>query len=108
MNEKVRKNGRLVPIITVLVLLISFVYPRLLISWLGTANPWTCYLYQYGLGLVTFGVGILLILKTGACQLGRGRDSYWFKWLIAGMIIFMLVHAIWIVFALSYPVKGGM
>ncbi len=108
MNEKTSKNKLLVPVISVLTLLFIFFYPRLIISWLGAASPWASYLYQYGLGFVVFIIGIMLILKTGACIPGRGRDGFWFKWLIAGFIIFASTHAIWIVIAQSMPVKGGM
>jgi hypothetical protein len=108
MNEQVRKSGMPMPVIATLVLAFIFIFPRLIVAWLGEASPWTCYLYQYGLGLVTFVIGIVLIRKTGACQMGRGRDTYWFKWLIAGFLIFAITHAVWIVLATEMPVKGGM
>jgi len=79
MNVETKKSTS-VPLIAIIVLAIVFFFPRLILSWMGPANPWTCYLYQYGLGAVVFSIGIFLILKTGACQLGRGHDSYWFKW----------------------------
>ena len=89
------------------VLAFIFLYPRLLIHQFGEANPWTSYLYQYGFGLVFFLIGIWLILKQGACQLGRGRDSFWFGVLIAGFLFFAIGHAVWIVLALKVPYLGG-
>ena len=54
--------GALVPILAAFV----FLYPRFLIEVLGEANPWTSYLYQYTFGLIFFGLGILLVIRTGA------------------------------------------
>lgn len=84
-----------------------FIFPRVLISWLGEENPWTNYLYLYVFGLIYFGSGMVLIRKTGACKKGRGRDDFWWKVLIAGFCFFASLHAIWIVMALSVPFKGG-
>ena len=84
-----------------------FIYPRIIIAWLGEASPWTSYLYQYGFGLVFFLIGIYIILRSGACQPGRGRDSFWLKILFAGFVFFASVHALWIVAALNMPYLGG-
>jgi len=105
LNTNIGKS--FIPIVTVVILAVVYFYPRLIVGWLGEANPWTSYLYQYGLGALAFGVGLLLILKTRSCQLGRGRDTYWFIWLLVGFFIFAVVHALWIILALSVPVKGG-
>ncbi|MCB9025574.1 MAG: hypothetical protein H6625_04590 [Bdellovibrionaceae bacterium] len=94
--------GALIPI----VLIFIYFYPRFLIDWLGKSNPWTSYLYQYTFGLIFFSLGILLILRTKACQLGRGRDSLWFKILIAGFFFFASFHGFWIFMSLAWPVKG--
>jgi hypothetical protein len=88
-------------------LVFIYVYPRALVNWLGESNAWTSYLYLYGFGLWFFSLGIWLILSTGACQFGRGRDSFWFKVLIGGFIYFALLHAGWIVAALTVPFKGA-
>ncbi len=102
-----KKKGMPVWIIVILVLAFVFVFPRILISTLGAGSPWTSYLYQYGLGAVTFIIGIILIRKSGSCQLGRGSDSMWFRWIIVGFFLFAIVHLVWIILALSIPVKGG-
>jgi membrane protease YdiL (CAAX protease family) len=102
-----QKNKGLIPILSILVLAFVFVFPRILIAGLGAENPWTSYLYQYGFGLIVFTIGIVLILKTGSCVLGRGNDAHWFRWLIGGFIFFAVLHAVWIILALSIPVKGG-
>lgn len=90
-----------------LVLAFIYIYPRVLIANLGEANPWTSYFYQYGFGLVFFLIGIWLILKQGACRLGRGHDSFWFGVLILGFLFFAIGHAVWIVLALKVPYLGG-
>ena len=95
-------------VLTLVLLAFIYIYPRLIIGWLGEASPWTSYLYQYGFGLVFFLMGIYLIFKSGACQLGRGHDTFWFGILIAGFVLFAGVHAIWIVAALAIPYAGGL
>lgn len=94
--------------VLILILLgIIYSYPRWIIGWLGEANPWTSYLYQYGFGLIFFLVGIYVILKAGACRPGRGRDSFWLGVLFSGFVFFAVAHALWIVASLSIPYLGG-
>jgi hypothetical protein len=93
--------------LTVVLLAFIFIFPRIIISLLGEASPWTSYLYQYGFGLVFFLIGIYIIFKSGSCKLGRGHDTFWFGILIAGFILFSGAHAIWIVAALKIPFAGG-
>ena len=84
-----------------------FIYPRLLIRWFEADSPWLPYFYLYGLGFVVFAIGIQIILKSRACQPGRGHDSFWFNVLFFGFIFFVLLHAFWIWAALTLPFKGG-
>lgn len=84
-----------------------FVFPRVLISSLGADNPWTSYLYLYVFGFIYFGLGMVLIRKTGALKMGRGRDSFWWKVMIAGFCFFAGLHALWICLALFIPFKGA-
>ena len=93
--------------VTLILLLFIYAYPRLIIAWLGEANPWTSYLYLYGFGGGFFMMGIFIILRTGSCKLGRGHDKLWFWVLITGFIFFATVHALWIVASLEIPYKGG-
>ncbi|MCB0390779.1 MAG: hypothetical protein KDD58_05800 [Bdellovibrionales bacterium] len=101
-----KENKILIAILIPILAIFIFVYPRILIDWLGKANPWTSYLYQYTFGLVFFGIGILLVLRTKACIPGRGRDSLWLKILIAGFIFFASFHGLWVYMSLTWPVKG--
>ncbi|MBU1694659.1 MAG: hypothetical protein KKC51_11940 [Verrucomicrobia bacterium] len=89
------------------VLAFIYAFPRAIIRWLGESNPWTPYFYLYGLGLVTFLIGLRIILRARACQPGRGRDTFWFGVLLAGFIFFAVLHAAWILAALYFPFKGG-
>ena len=101
-------NKKLTWYIVVLFLVTMFAFPRLLIAYWGTSNPWTSYLYQYVFGLMVFGVGILLASRSKAYQRKKGRDFVWMKWLWAGFIILAALHAVWIVVALELPSKGAL
>jgi len=101
------KSSILIPVLILFSLLFTYFYPRFLIAELGESNPWTSYLYLYGFGSLFFGVGLLLITKSGACVFGRGQDSKWFTVLCTGFVFLMSLHAIWIYLALSIPVNSG-
>ena len=89
------------------VLLITFFYPRIIISIFGEHNQWTSYFYQYGFGLVTFIIGTLVVMPDRSSLLKwRGREFLYWKLLLAGMIFFAVGHALWILFALNTPYKG--
>jgi len=100
------KNKALIPVLVVVVLVFTYFFPRFILSYFDASDPWASYLYQYGFGLVTFLIGLLLIFKTKAIKLGRGSETFWFGWLIAGFFIFAIGHAVWIYLALNTPVKG--
>jgi len=95
--------------VIIIIFIVAFIYffPRFIIRQLGPADPWTSYLYQYGFGLITFLVGIFIIINSKACQLGRGRDRFWFIILFVGFFIYALLHAIWIIAAQNFPYLGG-
>ena len=87
-------------------LAIVYLFPRFLVAQFGEGSPWTSYFYLYGFGLIFFLIGIVIVLKSGACQLGRGRDSFWLKLLLCGYTGLAFMHAIWIQLALSLPFLG--
>ena len=101
------KPSVMIWVVAIALLAFAYKFPRLLIQWLGDENPWTSYLYQYGFGLIFFLIGLWLILKSGACKLGRGRDTFWFGVLLAGFVGFATLHAVWIVLAQRVPYLGG-
>ena len=88
---------------------IAFVYawPRFILSNFDKSSPWASYLYQYGLGLVVFLIGLWVIRSSGACIPTRGRDGFWYKFLLSGFCFFAAVHALWIILAQSMPHYGG-
>ena len=87
-------------------LVFAFLFPRFLITNLGPAHPWTNYLYLYGFGVLYTGSGLLLAVKSGACQLNRPRDRQWFKIIVGGWFYFACLHALWIYLSLSIPFRG--
>jgi len=101
-----KSNKIIIGILVPVVLTFIYFYPRFLIAQLGEANPWTSYLYQYTFGLLFFSLGLLLVIRTKACQIGRGRDSLWLKILIAGFVFFATFHGVWVYMSLTWPVKG--
>ena len=90
-----------------LVVLAIFVWPRLLVDVFGVDSPWTSYLYKYGFGAIFFFIGVFLTLKSGACNLKRGQDRFWFRFLILGFFWYLAMHGLWIVNALVFPLRGG-
>ena len=96
-------------IVVAVALAVIYTFPRLLLNTLGMdpADPWLNYLYHYGFGIMIFLIGLFVILKTGSCELGRGRDTKWFIYLSVGMVIYASIHAIWIYMAQSAPYLGG-
>lgn len=101
-------TGRLVSIIVAVGAVLFFRwFPRYLVNMLGVSSPWTSYFYLYGNGLVVFLIGIAVILRSGACRLGRGWDTPWFVALWLGYFFFAGLHAAWIWAALHLPFRGG-
>ena len=56
---------------------------------------WWPYLYQYGVGLVIFVIGLALILGYKACNLSRQRDRFWLGVLLFGFCWYAGIHLIW-------------
>ncbi len=64
---------------------------------------WLTYLYQFGIGGLFFAAGLILILKTGACDLKIKGDRTWFGALIIGFLALAAVYAIWIYASVHTP-----
>jgi len=47
---------------------------------------WWPFLYQYGVGLIVFLIGLALILGYRSCNLTRRADRLWFAVLILGLL----------------------
>lgn len=106
-NLPSKKSFVLGTVVALLLLAFIYVYPRLIINWLGEGNPWTSYLYLYGFGAGFFLMGIFIILRTGACRLDRGHDKLWFWVLLGGFFFFATVHGLWILASLNIPYLGA-
>ena len=64
---------------------------------------WWPYLYQYGVGGAIFIVGLIIILKTGACRLSRKQDRFWFTVLVLGFFWYAGGHFLWYEAAIHFP-----
>lgn len=63
-------------------------------------QAWLPLLYLYGVGGLLFGLGIVIIRKSGAINLQLKRHRFWYKTLFFGFIYFMLMHTILTIAAL--------
>ena len=81
-------------------------WPKVLVSRWGSADPWVSYAYHYGFGLLVFLVGLTVIIRSGACQFSRVRDRIWFAVLLGGFVLFATLHAVWIWLAEHLPFRG--
>ena len=95
------------PIALVLIAIITYMYPRFLLQIFEENSPWISYFYLYGHGLIFFLTGLWVIISSGACQLGRGRDSFWFGVLVFGFVFFATLHGVWVLLAIHMPHLGG-
>lgn len=69
---------------------------------------WWPLLYQYGVGGLIFVLGLIIILRSGACRLDRPQDRRWLAVLLAGFIWYVLIHTGWYWLALNvYPYQEG-
>ena len=69
---------------------------------------WWPYLYQYGVGLVIFLIGLFIILRYRSCVLSRQNDRFWFGVLIFGFVWYAGIHFFWYLAALKImPDAGG-
>ena len=85
----------------------SYGYPRLLVSRLGEDNPWISYLYTYGIGLIFFLLGLIWIFtRAGMNPQRRRQEIYWLIAIICGLIFMFSLHALWIFWAVRFPIKG--
>ncbi|KPJ61054.1 MAG: hypothetical protein AMJ46_03550 [Latescibacteria bacterium DG_63] len=68
---------------------------------------WLSYLYQFGVGGLIFAGSLLLILKTGACDLRIKHEKTWFRALIIGYCALALAYLLWILAALHISPPAG-
>lgn len=67
---------------------------------------WWPYLYLYGVGLLIFVVGIVIILRSGACVLASRSDRFWFGVLLFGFAWYAGIHLIWYLAAIYVDPPG--
>lgn len=111
MDAKVDSAGkvgmhRYVMLTAAVILVVVYALPRVLVATFGVDSPWTSYFYKYGFGAIFFFVGVFIVLKGGACNLKRGHDRFWFRFLILGFFWYLAMHGLWIVASLTIPFLG--
>lgn len=74
---------------------------------MNVPDYWWPYLYQYGVGLVIFVTGMVMILRYKSCNLERESDRFWFGVLIFGFIWYAGIHFLWYMAALYIMPAGG-
>ena len=74
---------------------------------LAIPEHWITYLYQFGVGGLFFLGGLILILRTGACDLKIKADRTWFSALVIGFIALACAYAIWIYAAVHTPTMAA-
>jgi len=108
--ESVKKVGmhHYVMLSAAVILVIVYALPRVLVATFGVDSPWTSYFYKYGFGAIFFFIGVFLTLKSGACDLKRGHDRFWFRFLIIGFFWYLGMHGLWILASLHIPFLGDL
>jgi len=61
----------------------------------GIPEYWWAYIYQYGVGLVIFLIGLALIIGYKSCNLSRKQDRFWFGVLLFGFAWYAGIHYAW-------------
>jgi hypothetical protein len=72
----------------------------------GVDGHWTPFFYQYLLGGLVFGIGMLVIRISGACNMERASDRAWFRALLFGYVAYAAMHGVITWLAISVPFKG--
>ena len=69
---------------------------------------WWPFIYQYGVGLLIFCIGLFLIIRFKACDLSRRDHRFWLGVLIGGFLWYAGMHFFWYMAALYImPASGG-
>jgi hypothetical protein len=63
-------------------------------------NSWLPFIYLYGVGRIFFFSGLFMIIKSGSLNLQKKYHRKWLAVLIGGFILFVFLHAFFIVAAL--------
>jgi len=89
-----------------IVLLLCWALPRLVVAVFGIDGVWTPFFYQYLLGGIVFGIGLLVIRVSGACDMSRAGARVWFRALVYGYLAYAAMHGVITWLAVSVPFRG--
>ena len=59
---------------------------------LAAISIWAPLIYQYTVGGLLFVVGLIVVIRSRACDLNRRVDRFWFAVLLIGMGLYLAVH----------------
>lgn len=62
-------------------------------------DTWLPFFYHYGVGGLLFTLSLIVAVRTGAVRWSRPRDRRLVWTLVAGMVGFGLIRAVWIALA---------
>jgi hypothetical protein len=63
---------------------------------------WKIYAYHFGLGGLILLLGLVVIVRTGACKLRAPKERLWFFSLVGGYVWLALIYFLWIQAALHF------
>jgi hypothetical protein len=70
-------------------------------------EQWLCWLYQYGVGGLVFGVSIWLAARAGALPIDRYSRRGMLAILVAGYLGLAAIHGVWITAVIGLPLSKG-
>ncbi len=89
------------------VIALTGLIPRAVVAMVGIDGNWAAFLYQYLLGFLVFGIGLLVIRISGACDFSRSGDRTWYNVLIFGYLAYATLHGVLTWLTVAVPFKGS-
>ena len=81
----------------------AWLFPRILVSFLGESHFLSSYLYIYGQGLPFFILGVYALIKSKAINIQQTGEKKWLFYFVLVLIWNMLAHGLWIWTAVQFP-----
>ena len=89
-----------------LIVATSYFLPRTLSQLIGESSPWISWLYTYILGFIFFVLSLVWIFtRKGINPKRRKQEFYWLLVFTTGLVLMFVIHGLWILMAIQYPIK---